>query len=341
MTITKNRVRATATDGDPSRPDCSRWLVRVLLAFLGGLTGVRPGSVELSEEERSRIRMSLWRIRRDLETLAATGFFDDLGDMLRDQREGGGDALRAWFDLIEEVAQAVEQFHGRRSGRGALKKREVKGTLLYFLFKSRVDLPRIPGFIEPFVLEMAVDLAIDATVEVLNWNELWTDAPPQRPLGATVRATVVNRPFALIYWMARLLTVAAWRVIFWLHPAPPRARLVVDRFLERDQTLARRLRLFVEFAVRHARDLIPLTDIVSSAVIEAEHFLVSDGPRKKAYAREVVLAFLEDSAGLPDRDSPRFQVVQWLVDAGIEIVVQLLNKRKWKAGAPERGAAAV
>ena len=76
----------------------------------------------------------------------------------------------------------------------------------------------------------------------------------------------------------------------------------------------------------HGKQLIAFTELINAAVHEAEGFLVLSGPEKKAYARDLIFAVLDD-AGFALHNGLIYGIMNALVDSAIEAVVHIFNKR--------------
>jgi hypothetical protein len=74
------------------------------------------------------------------------------------------------------------------------------------------------------------------------------------------------------------------------------------------------------------RTLMVLVEVVSAAVHEAEGYLSLSGPEKKAYARDLVLAVL-DELGFAQRTGLLFAIIDSTINSAIEGSVHLFNKR--------------
>jgi hypothetical protein len=86
--------------------------------------------------------------------------------------------------------------------------------------------------------------------------------------------------------------------------------------------------------------LIATLEIVFEAVQKAEGRFDLSGPDKKLYARDRVLATL-DELGFTERDGLIFAAINSLLDGMIEVAVHLFNKRGIFRHAKARGSAAV
>jgi hypothetical protein len=74
------------------------------------------------------------------------------------------------------------------------------------------------------------------------------------------------------------------------------------------------------------KSLLVLVEVVADAVQEAEFYLTLDGPQKKAYARDLVLAVL-DELGFKQRTGLLFAIIDSTINSSIDASVHIFNKR--------------
>jgi hypothetical protein len=316
-----------------SLDEVSRGLCRCVTeigdVFFSSLNPTAPRLDELSESERERIRQSLWRLRRDLEDLP-TNFIDDVSSLL-DDAFGGPDALvravRAWADLVDTLVLEAERELGGQTGRGPSKKRQVKGALLYLVRHSDADIPRVPAFVEPIVWDLLLDSVIDAIVQLANRHSLWGDVPPSPSFRARMNANV-QRVGSLLELPVRGLSKLAWALVFLCSPVSPRLKASVHNFLQENPQPVRTVIVLGTWVTRHTGSIVSLTDLVSVVVLEAQFVVHANQNRRRAYARELLLAFLDAEIGLPDRNTLWFRLLVSLIDFGIEIVEMLFEKHQ-------------
>ncbi len=290
------------------------------------------GGNELSEEERERIRQSLWRVRRDLEQLSRDEFLHDVKGLVEELTAHElRRTLRSWVDLIETLAQQAEVYHGSASGRGHHKHRHLKSALLYLLWRSDLKLPRVPRFLDPMIFDLLVDFAISSVVRLINRGDLWCEAPEQPALRARLLRPPATVLGGLVQAASRLLSRIVWAAVLWLNPVSPPMKTVIDEFFRVNPDAVRgslRASLtLVEFTVNHLRELAVVFDLVATAVLEATHLLETDPSHRRLYARELVLATVEDLVGLPSRGSLGYQLLVAGIDLGVDAATFLFRKR--------------
>lgn len=283
---------------------------------------------ESSEEEFERIRQGLWRLRRDLDQLADASFFQDTVKLLKDAF-GGADGfvstVRAWANLIDKLVMEVESDFGSQPGRGPYKKRHVKGAILYLVKRTDLDIPRVPSFIEPIVWDVALDPMIDIIARVSNRNQLWEDVPATPSLRARVNAAA-QRVGSIGELLVRWLTKISWSLVFLFSPVSPRLKTAVDEFLRENPEPFRSVLIIASWVVRNTGNLVIVSDLFSIVVVEAQFVEEADEKRRKIYARNLVLAFLDDEFGIPDRGTLGFHLLVTIVDVGVEVVAMLFDK---------------
>jgi hypothetical protein len=82
----------------------------------------------------------------------------------------------------------------------------------------------------------------------------------------------------------------------------------------------------LEWVQNNRKMLLALLDMASVAAREAEHFLELSGPEKRDYARDLVMAALDD-LGLTARGSFLDSIIEGFVEIVMDAVVFLFNKR--------------
>jgi hypothetical protein len=289
---------------------------------------------EFSPEEIAEIRRNLEHIRRDIDLLREEHLFEDLGALLRSifgSPEATQKSLAAWVNLIDELAQEIETHYGSNPGLGRYKNLQLKAGVLYFLERSEFQLPGIPSYLQPFFFDLGLDPWIAGVVRLLNRHQLWSEkAQPKSRLN---RYTTIafRAPASTLYGIRRFLASISWRIVFFFNPVSPGVKGAIDRLIQQDPDPLRKPVLLLQWILAHAEELVPLVDLVAAATVEAQRFLESDGAKKKAYAREVILVFLEDTVGLPDKSSLSFELLTALIDAAIDGVVFLFKKHNHPA----------
>jgi hypothetical protein len=285
---------------------------------------------EFSPEEITEIRRDLERIRRDVDILREEHLFEELRTLLRTvfgTTDSSGRSLFAWINLVEELVQEVEVHDGSNPGLGRYKSLSLKAALLYCLQRSKFELPGIPSYLQPLVFDLAIGPLTDSVVRLLNRHQLWSERV--KPKSRLSRYTTIasRTPASLLDGLRLFLVSLSWRIVFLFNPISSQVKNSIDRLFRQDPKPLRKPLLVVEWIAAHAQELVPLVDLVAAATIEAERFLNADGVRKKAYAREVILIFIQDTVGLPDPASISFELLNMVVDTAIDAVVFLFNKR--------------
>src|SRR5205807_583991 len=109
---------------------------------------------------------------------------------------------------------------------------------------------------------------------------------------------------------ASLLTRIAWWFVLRSSPVSPNLKSAVDRFVEINPDPLRSVVVLARWTALHTKEIIALSDLFSAAFIEAEFVVAEDPQRRLVYAREVVLAFIEESGGLPARGSLAYALIE-------------------------------
>lgn len=283
----------------------------------------QPADAQRLEE----IRRTLWRLERGIDVLASDP--DALAQALEELAElldALGPQLIAWIDFIEVLVQEAERNYGTQPGRGDFKRQQVKAAILHLLRDARVDIPRVPGYLEPIFLNVAVGWVSHAVVVLLDRHSLWRpDAPPQPSLRVRAAMPVVRRTSSGVQRLGDWLMRLSWRLVLAANPLAPTIKKAAENVAPTFEDSVEALPGLVVWGTRH-RDLVAaFVEVVAVAVNEAEGFLEASGPEKKAYARDLVLVLLEEN-GFAAADSWAGSLVGWGIDVGIEAAVHLFNK---------------
>jgi hypothetical protein len=295
-------------------------------------------------EEQERLQALVWRLRRLFEEAMGGGVAGDLARALQwlaDHGEALERAVVAWADLIEELVQSAERQYGTRSGQGALKTSEVQEALRRIL-RDRIDLPRIPAYLDPLIVDVIVSVAIDLVVAIVNDQGMWiADNYRARPVGFFRRLVRwLLSPFRwftervlkpLVFFPLLALSI---RFYYWLQGPvmlSPEVEAAVVRVQEQGFPVDVRQALTaltqgVIWIGLHRDQVVAGFRLVIVVVQEAEGFLSMTGPEKKRYARNLVWAVLRD-LGFDVSGGLLYAVVDAVISASIEVAVQLANKR--------------
>lgn len=283
------------------------------------------------------IRTKLWQMRRLLEDTMGEGMEQDFVhalNVLGDRSDEIQKAVVVWVDLIEVLVQDAERRYGTASGRGKLKASEVKAVMRYLLRTDRFDIPKVPEFLEPVLVDWVVDWSIDAIVLVTNDYGLWitTDTSPEgmRMYLKIWWSWLVNLLKMIGYpiaWVGSKIRLAL-RPRIQLTPEIQAALQAVEREgLLTDQTqILHDLTNLLTWIGLHRNQLIAAVELVFSAVQEAESYLELSGPAKKTYARKLVFAVLDD-LGFVQKTGLLVAIIESMTSGLIESAVHLFNKR--------------
>jgi hypothetical protein len=309
-------------------------LVRAYLAILGYPPARRAAA---PRSQREHVRITIWKVRRLLREAAGAGVHEDVFRALNMLAAHGPAIQRAvivWVDLIEVLVQDVERRYGAVPGQGTLKREEVKAVMRYLLRSERIDVPCVPEFLEPLVIDMLVDWSIDAVVLVSNRHGLWGEVaqrptPGRRLLTAlAVQGRKFVRPLLrFLGWLANVIHDMG-RARVSISPDLKAALDAVERegllfnngdsFLFLSNTLA--------WLGQHRKSIIASTELVFTAVQEAEKFISQSGAQKKAYARDLIFVVLTELGFVP-RTGLLSAIIDSLISSGIEAAVHLFHKR--------------
>lgn len=267
---------------------------------------------------------------------AGNDFLDEIVHLIGNT-DDARKAFVAWTALIEGLIHSAEEVYGTQSGRGAIKKVQVKGAVIRLLIDTpNLRLP-VPAYLEPFLIEAAVDWAIDTLVLTLNQqSHLWdvTSRTPQRSAvprlidrGATF--LLDDRPFErFALWLRRI--TASW--VLRNNPLTPQMGALVARVEASEgvgiQASLQKLSDLVRWLFAHEKQVSALAVLVSTAVDDAEQFLaLESGAKKKEYAKDLVIAFLERIGIISSQNSLMYYLVDGALDWFIDAIVAIFNTR--------------
>jgi hypothetical protein len=247
------------------------------------------------------------------------------------------DAAIAWVDLLHILIQDAETRY-RRKGQGQLKKDEVKTVVIYLIRADRCDIPGVPRYLEPLVVDVVVDVLVDSIVAFLNLNKHrdlnWDVGRSNRTLYELFRRVKRVVVAVLEFVIVRPVSWVVSRIYFAFHRPSrltPALRSAVEAVNEHSLTVRRKglLEWIANIGTwighnRHA--VVEGVQIVTIVVDSVEAYADLDGPAKKVIARRFVYDVL-DEFGF-DYSNP---VVKVKLDAGIgfaiDSVVHLFHRR--------------
>jgi len=286
-------------------------------------------------------RHSVWLLRRAY----ALAVDDDFAEAaLREFRlliPSGVQAARffvVWMDLVETLCQEAESRYGTKAGQGAYKAQQVKAALLHLILeKEDFDIPQVPAFLEPIFVEFFVNISIDVLVMLLNGNRLWvtTKVGPNPPLN--LFSAIIRAKMRFGRWLMRLAPIVRlgnWirkvsrNAILQANPLTPTVRRQLDLIKQSDgptiKDVLKRIEQLIGWMRKYRKNIVALIELVSEAAREAEKFIELPGREKKEFAREMIIAFLEDYGII--RTQLAYIITEWVLDWAIDAVVRVFNK---------------
>lgn len=314
---------------------------RLRLAVLTGL-GV-SGSAGSAEPEGPDLRAAVFLLKERLRDVAGDDWkktvVEDGRDVLAKARVSQR-VLVAWVGAVNILIQEVEAHCASQPGEN--KKLLVKAIARRLVRKSRLSLPMVPRWAEPLVIDGVVDIGIDFAVALNNRNDGWQldevapggllqrlhwwfsmlSARLARGLGALLRPVLK---------CAALLYLAWTNLRLRLDPLPPDLE---DMLAGIDGTgIGRDLQALRDFVTAAAswlhenrERILAFLDLAADVTREAEWFGGLDGPDKKAYARQLLLAVLADM-GVQIDSGLGAGLIRFGVDQLIEAGVVLMHGR--------------
>ena len=298
------------------------WFLQAAASFATTLTnsfaatGRRAPSTREEAATHERLRLLLWKLRRAYVQGVKSGALDELGQMLRrlaGASVGVTELLLAWLDQIETVIQDTEGAFAGRANTGALKKATAKSVLIELISRSRAA-AAAPDIFNPSIIWAVVDIFIDAVVRLINSRDLWQadnreDVRPPNWLQRTAHRLALG----VLDLLARLYTANLRRTRL-----SPAVQAAVDRVIAEHPVNPLRA---------HREEVLAIVDLVASATQEAERFAGLSGPKKQAYARELLVTFVEVEFGPRYAQALESPLARVILDTVIDGVVMVFRKR--------------
>ena len=287
-----------------------------------------------SDPRREVLRIHVDRMVRLFREALSGGVSEDLVAAVRALALNGKDLQRgvvAGIELICVLVQSAERRHP--NGQGRLKKEQVKAFIRYLLWAERFDIPEVPDYLEPFVIDALVDWSLDVVVLITNKNGLWNVAEevsfsPRAWIWVTLRRIAhVTQPI----WL-RVVQVFAWiweRAHQWA-ALTPELKAALDEvvrsgLVKRKADSLRELPNAIVWIADHREQATAAVELVTEAAQIAEGFFDKTGAEKREYATDLVLATLEE-AGVPVGNGIFAGFLQFLIGMGLDAAVNLFNK---------------
>lgn len=324
-----------------SMPPVSGLVTPLTQLFIDWKTNGRRDDDRRTDPIIEQARRTVWLLRRFYEEATKDGFAESALREFRLLIPSGVEAARffvTWIDLVETLCQESERYYGTKKGQGPYKAEQVKAALLHLILEDEnFDIPKVPSFLEPIVVEMFVNISIDVVVKLLNRDKLWVPAPRGPIPPRNLIAAIVRGFTRLAKWLMRLAPVVrlgAWirkvslNAILQGNPLSPAVRRQLDIIKQNDgptiEDVLKRIEHLIKWIADHRDNIVALVELVSVAAQEAESFIQLSGSEKKEFARELVIAFLEDYAII--RTQIAYIITEWVLDWAIDAVVRVFNK---------------
>ena len=283
----------------------------------------------ISEEDRLRIRKTIWRFQRGFQAIAEKNP-EELANMfgiLLGFLQNSGLLLLNFVDLVETLCQEAEHIAGNRKRKGKFKAKLVKGVVIHLLLKKDIDLPRVPSYLEPLVLGIAVDWTIDTIVTLINRHELWEESKEYPPTGQRMVLSLGSNISSFFEFFGVLLMRLSTAVVRAQYPLSKRMQKAASKFEHPlDESLKSGLTLLF-WATEHKKEIIAIVEVISIAAQEAESIARMTGVEKKAYVKEAILTFLQHEGWTGNRQGLAFLLTEAFINILIDSVVAIFNKR--------------
>jgi hypothetical protein len=282
------------------------------------------------------LRADIVELRQLLRIAKDEGLDKDLAAALNFLAEHSKQIQRAfvvWIDLIEVLVQDAERRYGGTRGMGKLKAAQVKGAVQYLMRNQSFDIPDVPKFLGPVVMDVVIDWSVELAVLLANRYGLWVEkdsiAKP-RSLLTTIklqlrRAAQVVAGF--LFWVYVRIRQAMQRDVI----ISPEIKAAIDAVRQEGLIVHHRelfkgvADLLVWISAKRGT-LMVLVEVTAAAVQQAEVYVSLTGAQKRAYAYDVVLAALYE-LGFEQGTGLLFSIIDSTIQSSIEMSVNLFNKR--------------
>lgn len=316
-------------------------LARTMRDFSDTLRWTRRAREEdeavLTPELELRAKRMAHRLVRAAELAASSDALHELYAIFdtRNVETADKPLLLAWVHLLEVLVQEAERLYG--PGAGPLKLRFVEGAVLQILRKLDGRIVHATPF-DPFIFKVVVEFTIEGVVRLLDRADLWT-VHGERATGKRAQSWLVRLWGAIVNWLRDL----SWRLVLAQYGIPRRLDQAIDAIAaEHLGALGDALRLMLALLVwagKHGQEVTAFVDVAYAAIREAERFAELSGRAKQAYARALIVAFLEEIGFLRGRSRLFVSLVNGFLNGMIDSIVQVLNKRNPAWAMPKEAAA--
>lgn len=244
------------------------------------------------------------------------------------------DFLTAFIELIGELVQENEKTYGKQRNLGKLKARRVKATIKYLFEKKDIDLPNVPDYLEPFIINKAVDWMISVVVQLYNKNSGAWDDVGEAPKSRWVYPEIWW--FRVIEFIAKLFTPLLF-LIAKINPSrPPKLSPAltekVDRLVDvwNQGEKKNHVKTGVDALIwigHHQDELKAFMNILTDIINLAEGLKNASGPEKKSYAKNLFMAVLKD-LGFIRSSGLFYSLVDFALDISIDVMVKQFRNLK-------------
>jgi hypothetical protein len=247
---------------------------------------------------------------------------------LDDNRDAIEKGIVAWINLIEVIVQGAERRYP--TGHGRHKKEQVKAALHQIITSDDFEFPQVPAYLQPVIMDIAVDYSVEILVANLNEYHLWDSSRPDQPSWRGAMRGALAIVMTLLTPAAEILSWLYVRLKYW-EPLTPELAAAVEKVKAANLLKIKRELLggptdLVVFVANHGPQMIAGFKLFFEVVHLAERFIEKSGPEKKAYARDLIIAVL-DELGFPLPAGLFGALVTGFIDAGIESAWSVFDLR--------------
>jgi hypothetical protein len=293
----------------------------------------RQQEIEDNSPQRTALRADVLRMIALLREAMGGGVAAKLAALLKtvvDNRSQIQRGIIAWVRLVEVLVQEAER--GQRKGGGGRKKALVKAAAFRILNTKEARLPGIPPYLYPLVMDVAVEWMIEAIVQAENGYALW-DSSPEADVWSPLADSIswLKQAISGVWQGVVRFVLTTYTAIKYREPLSPElekalASVETTGLLADKNSALRSGMAFLKFVGDNGERVIAGVKLIFEAVQQAETFLELDGPGKKQYAHDLIIATLED-LGFPVGSGLFGLIASALIDTGIESAWSIFTER--------------
>jgi hypothetical protein len=251
-------------------------------------------------------------------------------DRIASQGERFKESIIRLGELVDSLCTAAQiAFGSTASGRD--KHEAVKASVIHYIRRSDIHLPRIPDFVEPAVFELVVGSFVAVIYRVSRNQPGWRAHAGRAVHGWAIRRWLSRLFVRLSTWAANL----AWRLTLRMNPIPPAldrhiTEMIVNQPEHRAILVAtmEQLSSLAPLFVESREGLTELVDVLIVVVREVRLWEGLDDERRYALARDVMVELLVEERIIAPSGLSR-PLWEASIGLAVELLSRLLDRRRW------------